>query len=106
MVEEYNLVNVDLYQTGILVTRVSEGNPAAKAGLRPIEKTIDREGFTAYIARDIIIAVDGITMKSWSDWHVYFAEKVSPYQTIIITLLRDGLLEEIELTTTYRKPYE
>ncbi|MDP6049319.1 MAG: trypsin-like peptidase domain-containing protein [Candidatus Bathyarchaeota archaeon] len=106
VVEEYNLVNVDLYQNGILITRVREGFPAAEAGLRPFEKTIDREGFTAYIARDIIIAVDGITLKNWSDWHVYFAEKVSPDQTIIMTLLRDGLLEKIELTTTYRDPYE
>ena len=106
VVEEYNLVNVDMYQNGILIFDVMEGYPAAEAGLRPVEDTVDDEGLPGYIARDIIIAVDGITIRIWSEWDVYFAEGVSPDQTIILTVLRDGSLEEVELVTTYRDPYE
>ena len=74
--------------------------------MRPAEDTVDDEGFPGYIARDIIVAVDGITIRIWSEWDVYFAEKVSPDQTIILTMLRDGSLEAVELVTTYRDPYE
>jgi len=106
VVEEYNLVNVDLYQNGMLIFEVMEGYPADDAGLRPVEDTVDDEGLPGYIARDIIVAVDGITIRIWSEWDIYFAEKVSPDQTIILTLLRDGSLEDVELVTTYRDPYE
>jgi S1-C subfamily serine protease len=106
VVEEYNLVNVDIYQNGIAIFDVMEGYPAAEAGLRPVEDTIDDEGLPGFIARDIIVAVDGITIRVWSDWDVYFTEKISPDQTIVLTLLRDGSREEVELVTTYRDPYE
>ena len=106
VVEEYNLVNVDMYQYGMLIFEVMEGYPADEAGLRPVEDTVDDEGFPGYIVRDIIVAVDGITIRIWSEWDVYFAEEVSPDQTIILTVLRDGSLEEVELVTTYRDPYE
>ena len=106
VVEDYNLVNVDIYQNGILIFDVMEGYPAAEAGLRPAEDTVDDEGFPGYIARDIIVAVDGITIRFWSEWDVYFAEEVSPDQTIILTVIRDGSLEEVELVTTYREQYE
>jgi S1-C subfamily serine protease len=106
VVEEFNLVNVDVYQNGIAIFDVMEGYPAAEAGLRPAEDTIDDEGLPGFITRDIIVAVDGITLRVWSDWDVYFAEEVSPDQTIVLTLLRDGSLEEVELVTTYRDPYE
>jgi len=106
VVEEYNLVNVDMYQNGMLIFEVMEGYPADDAGLRPVEDTVDDEGLPGYIARDIIVAVDGITIRTWSEWDIYFAEEVSPDQTIILTVLRDGSLEEVELVTTYRDPYE
>jgi len=106
VVEEFNLVNVDVYQNGIVIFDVMEGYPAAEAGLRPAEDTIDDEGLPGFITRDIIVAVDGITIRVWSAWDVYFAEEVSPDQTIVLTLLRDGSLEEVELVTTYRDPYE
>jgi S1-C subfamily serine protease len=106
VVEDYNLVNVDMYQHGILILDVMEGFPAAEVGLRPAEDTVDEDGLPGYIAMDIIVAVDGITIKIWSDWDVYFAEEVSPDQTIILTMLRDDSLEEVELVTTYRDQYE
>jgi S1-C subfamily serine protease len=74
--------------------------------LRPAEDTVDDEGFPGYIARDIIVAVDGITIRTWSEWDIYFAEEVSPDQTINLTVLRDGSLEEVVLVTTSRDPYE
>ena len=106
VVEDYNLVNVDTNQNGIAIFDVMEGYPADEAGLRPAEDTVDDEGFPGYIARDIIVAVDGITIRVWSEWDVYFAEKVSPGRTILLTVLRDGSLEDVELITTYREPYE
>jgi S1-C subfamily serine protease len=106
IIEEYNLVNVDTYQNGILIFDVMQGLPAAEAGLRPVEETIDTQGLPGYIAHDIIISVDGILIRTWSEWDVYFAEKVSPEQIITLGVLRDGVLKEVELVTTYREPYE
>ena len=106
VVEDYNIVNVDMYQNGIVIFDVMDGYPAAEAGLRPVEDTVDDEGFLGFIARDIIVAVDGITIRIWGDWDVYFAEEVSPDQTIILTMLRDGSLEDVELITTYRDQFE
>jgi len=106
VVVDYNLVNVDLYQNGILIFDVMEGYPADDAGLRPVEDTVDDEGYPGFLARDIIVAVDEITVRVWSDWDVYFAEVVSPDQSIVLTVLRDGTLEEVVLVTTYRDQYE
>jgi S1-C subfamily serine protease len=106
VVEDYNLVNVDMYQNGLMIFDVMEGYPADEAGLRIAEDAVDDEGFPGYYARDIIVAVDGITIRIWSDWDVYFVEKVSPDQTIVLTMLRDGSLEDVELVTTYRDQYE
>ncbi|MGD2201438.1 MAG: hypothetical protein PVJ38_07405, partial [Candidatus Bathyarchaeota archaeon] len=79
---------------------------AEEAGLRPVKDSTDEFGEPAYLARDIIVAVDGITIKDWADWDVYFAEEVSPEQTIVLTLWRSGDIVEVELVTTYRTPYE
>lgn len=106
VVEDMNLVNVDPYQYGILVSEVLAGYPAEEAGLQAAEETVDGEGNPGYIARDIIVAVDGIQIRTWGDWDVYFAEQVSPDQTIHLTLWRSGEEVAVDLVTTFREPYE
>jgi len=106
VVEDMNLLNVDPYQYGILVLEVMAGYPAEEAGLQPAEETVDTEGNPGYIARDIVVAVDGIQIRTWGDWDVYFAEQVSPDQTIHLTLWRSGEEAEVDLVTTFREPYE
>jgi len=106
VVEDMNLANVDPYQYGILVLEVMAGYPAEEAGLQAAEETTDSEGNPGYIARDIIVAVDNIQIRTWGDWDVYFAEQVSPDQTIQLTLWRSGEEAEVDLVTTFREPYE
>jgi len=106
VVEDMSLANVDPYQYGILVLEVMAGYPAEEAGLQAAEETTDSEGNPGYIARDIIVAVDNIQIRTWGDWDVYFAEQVSPDQTIQLTLWRSGEEAEVDLVTTFREPYE
>lgn len=105
LVEGMNILNVDIYQYGILVMEIIPSYPADEAGIQAARLTVDELGNPAFIAGDIIISVDGITIRNWSDWDVYFAEKVSPDQTLKLIVWRDGETREVELTTTEREPY-
>ena len=66
-----------------MITRVTEGSPAWKAGLN---------------VNDELIAIDGFRVKSVPP--VYFGEKV-PGDRIICTLSRNGILRDIHLTVGF-----
>ena len=105
IVRVLNLQNVDKYQQGIIVMEVMEGYPAEEAGLEAALETTDGQGETAYTARDIITAIDGIEIRTWGDWDVYFAEHVSPDQGVILTVWRSGVIEQVPLMTAARPEY-
>jgi len=105
VVDILNLQNVDTFQHGIIVMDLAAGYPAEEAGLQAAVETTDGEGNPAYIARDIITAVDGIEIRTWGDWDVYFAEEVSPDQEVVLTLWRSGETVEMPLVTGTRPEY-
>jgi S1-C subfamily serine protease len=101
-----NILNIDPFQSGLLITDVTANSPAAKAGLRHAVATQDSGGSSAYNAMDIILTIDGHTTLSFEDWSAYVEENVSPDQPITLTLWRSGNLESIVVTTTYRPQYQ
>jgi S1-C subfamily serine protease len=105
-IRELNILNVDSFQTGILVLEVVQDTPAEDAGLKGAVVTQAPDDSTAYEAMDIILEVDGHPMYTFEDWSSYVEEKVSPDQTITLTLWRSGEIVSIEVTTTYRLDYE
>ena len=105
-IKSMNIINIDPFQSGLLITDVTANTPAAKAGLRPAVATQDSGGSRAYSAMDIILTVDGHPTLSFEDWSAYVEENVSPSQPITLTLWRSGNLESVVVTTTYRPQYQ
>ncbi len=97
----FNILNVDQYQTGLLVMDVVPDFPADEAGLKPAVS-----GTQGYTAMDIILAVDGHPTFTKEDFTAYMEVEVSPGQSITLTLWRSGVTESVDITTTERPPYE
>jgi len=101
VVAALNILNVDSYQTGLLVMAVVPDFPAAEAGLNPAVN-----GTQGYTAVDIILAVDGYPTFLEEDLTAYMEVEVSPGQVITLTLWRSGETASVPITTTERPPYE
>ncbi len=101
VVEQFNILNVDPYQTGLLVWSVVPDYPADQAGL---EAAISGpQGVTAV---DIILAVDGHPTFIGEDLTAYMEVEVSPNQVIILTIWRSGVTTSVSITTTARPPFQ
>jgi S1-C subfamily serine protease len=105
VIKEYNILNLEPFQTGLLVWEVIEGYPAAEAGLRGVIETRTPDGSKAYLAQDIILAIDGHPTRTLADLSSYLEEYVSPGQTITLTLWRSGETTTVEVTPTSRPFY-
>lgn len=106
VIKEQNILNLEPYQTGLLVWKVIENYPAAKAGLRGVIETKASDGSKAYIARDIILEVNGYPTLTLADLASYLEEHISAGQTITLTLWRSGEITSVEVTTTFRPFYQ
>ena len=104
-IRDLNLLNVEPFQTGILILEVIPDTPAAEAGLQGAIETRDALGQLAYTATDIILAVDDHPTPTFAEWSAYIEEHVSAGQTISLTLWRSEEIVSVEVTTTSRPPY-
>jgi S1-C subfamily serine protease len=104
VIEELRVQNVSPDQTGMMIMEVLPGLPGAEAGLQAAVTTIVN-GQTAYIAKDIIIGVDGRTVQTYEDWVAYVEEHVSPGQQMTLKLWRSGTIAEVTITPTARPQY-
>ncbi|MCZ2808514.1 MAG: trypsin-like peptidase domain-containing protein [Candidatus Bathyarchaeota archaeon] len=102
----FNIINVDLYQTGLLVVDVVPNLPADEAGLNPAVNTTAPDGSPGYTAMDIILAVDGHPTFTREDFTAYMEVEVSPGQSVTLTLWRSGVISSVAVTTTDRPPYQ
>ncbi|HUS77481.1 MAG TPA: trypsin-like peptidase domain-containing protein [Patescibacteria group bacterium] len=105
LIEGYNVINIEATQNGILILDLMEDYPADEAGLQPGEETFDTQGRPGYRAMDIIVAIDGMPIRTWGDWDGYIAEKISPDQEVTLTIWRSGEMIEVPLVTAKRPPY-
>lgn len=104
-IRDLNLLNVEPFQTGILILEVIPDTPAAEAGLQGATETQDSFGSLAYLARDVILAVDDYPTPTFAEWSAYIEEHVSAGQTITLKLWRSETIDYIDVTTTSRPPY-
>jgi len=105
-IRSYNIINIDPFQTGLLVIDVVPDSPAAQAGLRAATRGRSPDGSTTYTAEDIILAVDGYATLAFEDWAAYVEEYVSCGQRVNLTVWRSGEIVSIAVTMAARPPYE
>ncbi len=79
--------------SGAYVTSVTPDSPADRAGLRG--GTDPTEFLNIFSGGDLIIAIDGRPVRTFSDLLSYLIQEKSPGDTITFTILRDD--EEIEI---------
>lgn len=75
---------------GILVARVSQGSPAAKAGVRGATRQVRIGNSRVLIGGDIVTAVDGRPVADNQDLDRYLELETQVGQTIQLTILRNG----------------
>lgn len=89
-------------QAGVLVFGIVDDSPAAKAGLRGSEEQITIDGLNALIGGDIIVQMNDEPINDFDDLLTYIVRETSVGQSVTLQILRDGELEEVELTLEAR----
>jgi 2-alkenal reductase len=85
--------------TGAYVTSITSGSPADKAGLVGGSRATEIAGLDA--GGDLIIAVDGNEILTFSDMLSYLIIYKSPGDSVVLTILRDN--KEMEVTLVLGK---
>jgi S1-C subfamily serine protease len=81
--------------TGVYITEITPGSPADKAGLKIGSKP---SGITGLMSDgDLITAIDGREVRTFSEMLSYLIHNTSPGDTIRVTILRNGEEKEVEL---------
>ncbi|MCW4035308.1 MAG: trypsin-like peptidase domain-containing protein [Candidatus Bathyarchaeota archaeon] len=83
---------------GALVIDVTENGPADLAGLRGGDRTAVIEGQLVTVGGDVIVEVDGITVRRLADLVVYMERNNQPGDTAEIVIIRDGQQQTITVT--------
>jgi len=87
--------------TGVYITKVEPDSPAARGELQTGERNSGIPGVNA--GGDLIIAIDGQPVKTYSDLVAYLIKYKSPGEVVVLTVLRGD--EEINLELTLgRRP--
>ena len=82
--------------SGAYVTDVTPDSPADKAGLHGATNHTDFPNL--FSGGDLIIAIDGITIQTFSDLLSYLIQEKSPGDTITLTVMRQDQELELDLT--------
>jgi S1-C subfamily serine protease len=80
-----------------MITDVTSGGPADKAGLRGGTNQIQVVGSQVIVGGDIIIAFDGARIRNMDDLSTYLEENTLPNQTIDVMIIRDGETMNVSL---------
>jgi S1-C subfamily serine protease len=85
-------------QHGALVLQVTPEGPAARAGLRGSDTTVERKGQGLEIGGDVIIGIDGHKVQQFEDILVYILRYAEVGQEVKLTIIRGGREQSVKLT--------
>ena len=89
---------------GWLITQISAGGPADKAGLQSGTQQVVVAGQLVTIGGDIITAINGTKITNLDDLSTCLEERTLPGQTINVTIVRNNQTMNIEVTLEPRPP--
>jgi S1-C subfamily serine protease len=99
-------LGLDLNQAkGFLVMKVDETSPAYNAGVRGGERPIVINGRLLELGGDMILKVDNQTVRKLDDILTYLEREKKVSDSVRLTVLRDGKLQEIDVTLAARPEY-
>jgi serine protease Do len=87
---------------GFMVTEVTSGSPAERSGIRGGGALKDINGRQIELGGDVIVAVDNVTVRKIEDLLSYLQSERSVGETVILNVLRDGNIQEINMTVAAR----
>jgi serine protease Do len=85
-------------QLGALVNEVTSGSPAEKAGLRGSTKQATINGQQVPVGGDVIVAINGQTVKQFDDLVTFLAREGKVGQQVELKVLRDGSETTVSIT--------
>ncbi|MCX5645299.1 MAG: PDZ domain-containing protein [Phycisphaerae bacterium] len=86
---------------GVLVAVVSDGSPAATAGIRGGTQQTDLQGQVYVVGGDVITAMDGETVAGMDELAAAIM-KHQPGDTVTLTLVNGGKTRDVKVTLTER----
>jgi serine protease Do len=93
-------------QRGALVVDVVPSGPADKAGLHGSDRQVEIEGQDVRVGGDVIVAIDGQSVKDFDDVVAYLVRATEVGQKVSLTVLRNGKEETIQITLAPRPKAE
>lgn len=87
---------------GFLVINVLEDGPAEKAGLRGTSETREVDGVRYQIGGDVILAVDGKTVRKIDDILIHLQREKTIGDEMVLQILRDGKVTDVIITLSER----
>jgi 2-alkenal reductase len=93
--DEINALDLKQF-TGTYVTELVPGGPADQAGLKAGTQQTSIQGLLA--GGDLIVAIDGRSVIQYDDLISYLVTHKSPGDTVVLTVIRDGQKQDINLT--------
>ena len=94
LVEELDLP----VERGVMIAEVTQGQPAARAGLQGGTDELDFFGMPVDIGGDIILAIDDYELRDFDDLIAYLVRETSVGQEVVLTILRGEETLQVPLT--------
>ena len=80
---------------GFLIVTVVEGSPADKAGLKGSPETKEVDGIPYPVGGDIILSVDGKTVRKIDDILIHLQREKSVGDEMVLEILREGRITNV-----------
>jgi S1-C subfamily serine protease len=87
---------------GAIVAEVTPDSPAAEAGLRGNDQTVNLSGREIQVGGDVITAIDAQSVERFDDILVYILRYAKVGQTVTLTIIRDGREQSVRVKLAER----